>query len=107
MKRDVLEVQWVNLHRDAPAKPPVGAPCNGCGICCAHAPCPLSRALLGHRTGSCPALTWQTGRYICGLVAAPATHLRWLPAQMAPLAARLARRWIAAGAGCDCAASLE
>jgi hypothetical protein len=98
---------WIALHRAAPAKPALGAPCNGCGVCCASEPCPLSRLLLGHRSGACPALTWQGERYVCGLVAAPAAQLAWLPSALAPLAARLARRWIAAGAGCDCDASLE
>jgi hypothetical protein len=94
----------IALNAAAPAKPAVGAPCNGCGVCCAIAPCPLSRFLLGHRRGSCPALAWQEAerRYGCGLVMAPAVHLHWLPSALAPLAARLARRWIAAGSGCDC-----
>ena len=97
------------LHAAVPAKPAVGAPCNGCGVCCALAPCPLSRVLLGHRAGSCPALSWRggEGRYVCGLVATPAAHLRWLPRALAPLASRLARRWISAGSGCDCDAELE
>ena len=96
------------IHADAPAKPLPGAACNGCGVCCALMPCPLSRALLGHRTGSCPALTWQSEgrRYACGLVIAPASHLRWLPLPLAALATRLARRWIAAGTGCDCDAEV-
>lgn len=94
----------ITLHAGAPGKPPVGAPCNGCGICCSMEPCPLSRALLGHRTGACPALTWEAdaARYTCGLVAAPARHLAWLPPLLAGPARVLARRWIAAGAGCDC-----
>lgn len=94
----------IHLHRAAPHKPAFGAPCNGCGVCCASEPCPLSLVLLGHRQGSCPALTWQPdgGRYGCGLVFAPARHLRWLPRVLAGPAARLARRWIAAGSGCDC-----
>jgi hypothetical protein len=41
------------------------------------------------------------------LVVAPAEHLAWLPHALAPLATRLARRWIAAGIGCDCSAELE
>lgn len=88
------------LHAAAPSKPPVGAPCNGCGVCCAIAPCPLSRFLLGHCRGACPALTWNEGRYACGLVAAPRGLARWLPR-------RLVLRWIGAGCGCDCDASEE
>ena len=32
--------QIVHLHRDAPPKPAPGAPCNGCGVCCAAETCP-------------------------------------------------------------------
>ena len=93
----------IRLYREAPPKPALGHTCNGCGACCAAEPCPLSRALLGHRDGPCPALTWVAAedRYACGLVRAPAGHLRWLPAAAEGLARRLARRWIAAGTGCD------
>lgn len=95
---------YVELHAAAPGKPVVGAPCNGCGLCCVLAPCPLSRALLGHRTGACPALRWQAAaqRYACGLTMAPNEHFPRLPAALVPLARRLALRWIAAGSGCDC-----
>jgi hypothetical protein len=88
------------LHAAAPPKPPVGAPCNGCGVCCAIVPCPLSRFLLGHRRGRCPALAWQGERYVCGLLDAPTGLARWLPR-------RLALRWIGAGCGCDCDAVVE
>lgn len=93
----------VMLHREAPAKPAPGAACNGCGVCCAWQPCPLGMLVSRRRHGACVALRWQdAGRhYRCGLLAAPGHHLpagaRWL----APLLARLARRWIAAGRGCD------
>lgn len=89
----------VCLHRDAPPKPSVGAACNGCGVCCSLAPCPLSRWLLGHRAGTCPALRWQGRRYVCGLTVAPTGLARWLPR-------RLVLRWIAAGGGCDCDAEI-
>jgi len=97
----------ITLQPAAPHKPAVGAACNGCGICCSIAPCPLSRGLLGHRGGACPALVWQDDaqRYVCGLLVAPADHLRWLPQHLAKLGSALARRWIAAGAGCDCDAA--
>lgn len=85
----------IRLHREAPPKPSVGAACNGCGVCCSIAPCPLSRLLLGHRHGACPRLIWQEDRYVCGLLVAPTGFARWLPR-------RLVLRWIAAGGGCDC-----
>lgn len=44
------------------------------------------------RHGACDALQWDGSRYICGALTAQAHGLRgWL-----------VRRWIAAGAGCDC-----
>lgn len=95
--------QTVLLHAAAPGKPVPGVSCNGCGICCAAEPCPLSRILLRHRRGSCPALSWSgdEARYFCGLVARPSAHLRWLPRRADKMFGRLARRWIAAGIGCD------
>jgi hypothetical protein len=90
----------VILHALAPEKPMLGAQCNGCGVCCSIAPCPLSHVLLKHRTGACPALTWQEGGYACGLVVAPTRVARWLPR-------RFVLRWIAAGKGCDCAAVID
>ncbi len=82
------------LHAAAPAKPPAGEACNGCGLCCAAEPCPLGLLLTGRRRGACRALVWDEAQalYRCGV--ATGQHLGWLPR-------RLARRWIAAGAGCD------
>ncbi|MCX8018188.1 MAG: hypothetical protein N2690_09860 [Rhodocyclaceae bacterium] len=84
----------IHLNAAAPDKPLPGAPCNGCGVCCALSPCPLSRCLLGHRQGACPALLWENERYVCGLIVAPAGWARLLPR-------RLRLRWIGAGCGCD------
>jgi hypothetical protein len=88
------------LHREAPPKPAAGAACNGCGVCCAHEPCPLGMLLSRRRHGACAALQWRDaeGRYACGALADPARWLPWLPSR---LARALARRWIAAGRGCD------
>jgi len=86
------------LHPDAPPKPPRGQPCNGCGVCCAWAPCPLGMLLSRRRRGSCRALVWQGTQYRCGVLTAPRQYLPWLPGG---LARRLARRWIAAAQGCD------
>ncbi len=94
-------VVWI--HREAPPKPALGAPCNGCGVCCLAEPCPVGILVSGRRTGACAALRWDDGqaRYLCGMVSAPAEVLsprwRWL----APWIGRRARRWIAAGQGCD------
>ena len=67
--------------------------------------------LSGSRTGACRALRWQEGgsRYTCGAIDEPyAVVLSRLPVgliglakPMAAVLPRLARRWIAAGLGCD------
>lgn len=90
----------IHLHPAAPAKPAAGTPCNGCGVCCAAEPCPLGVLLTRRRHGACAALEWHEAeaRYRCGALASPT---RWLPALPAAWARALARRWIAAGVGCD------
>ena len=107
--REVSDVCVVRIHAAAPPKPAFGAPCNGCGACCAAEPCPVSRGLLGHRAGACPALQWHDGgsQYRCGMTVAPAQYLRWLPATLNPLAGRLMRRWVAIGIGCEFDAELS
>lgn len=86
------------LRPDAPPKPPTGQACNGCGVCCAWAPCPLGMVLSRRRQGACRALDWDGERYRCGVLVSPGRWLPWLPAG---LARRLAWRWIAAARGCD------
>ena len=102
-------LQQIRIHAEAPSKPATGATCNGCGACCAAEPCPISRLLLGHRDGPCPALTWAPDerRYLCGMVATPVSYLPMLPTPLANLASRLFRRWIAAGSGCDFDAEVD
>jgi hypothetical protein len=55
------------------------------------------------RHGACVALRWTASesRYRCGMVTGSAEVLgpRWH--WLAPWVARLARRWISAGSGCD------
>jgi hypothetical protein len=93
----------IRLHALAPPKPALGAPCNGCGVCCAAEPCPLGQIFFLRRRGACPALDWDSAasRYACGLVVRPAHHLRWLPAAWSGPAGRWFSRRIAAGIGCD------
>lgn len=96
----------IHLHRAAPPKPAEGAPCNGCGVCCALETCPAARLRFRQRQGPCPALEWQqnAGCYRCGLLLRPAHYFAWLPLWGQGWARRLLARWIAAGAGCDCSA---
>jgi len=94
----------IRLHAAAPDKPAADEPCNGCGVCCASAPCPLGIVASRRLRGACVALLWieDARRYRCGLIEEPAAHLppgfRWA----APLLTRIARRYISAGSGCDC-----
>lgn len=99
MSRD----QVIHIHPAAPAKPALGAPCNGCGLCCLAEPCPLGQVISRKRSGACDALRWDPAQslYRCGVLSEPESVLgtRWRWAS--PLLRRLARRWIAAGVGCD------
>lgn len=112
-------MQVIYLQPDAPPKPALGAPCNGCGICCLAEPCPLGVVLSARRSGACRALRWNESavRYECGAITQPDEVLgaamdSWpLPTRVKQglgglLARRLpgwARRWVAAGKGCDAA----
>jgi len=95
--------QIIHLHPLAPAKPALGLPCNGCGVCCAAEPCPSGRSLFGVVAGACPALVWQDegSRYGCGLLLQPERYLTGMPGWMLPWARRWYARRIAAGRGCD------
>ncbi|WP_291477241.1 hypothetical protein [Acidovorax sp.] len=94
-------VVW--LYPEAPAKPVEGAPCNGCGLCCLAEPCPLGVLVSRRRAGACLALRWSDadGRYQCGMVVDPGGVTGWTHPWVVRWLGRLARRWIAAGAGCD------
>lgn len=106
----------VHIYPEAAAKPALGAPCNGCGVCCLLEPCPLGLLLCGRRTGACAVLRWQAElrQYRCGAISMPDAVLqdrlprvlRWLSAALARILARWARRWVAAGVGCDCDAEV-
>jgi len=105
---DVKE-QTIHLHQAAPAKPPEGQACNGCGVCCALETCPAARLRFLQKKGPCPALEWspELTRYHCGLLRRPSYYLSWLPAVGESIARHLFSRWIAAGKGCDCAAEVD
>lgn len=109
MKGSMQTHQIIYLQPAAPLKPPEGAPCNGCGVCCLAEPCPLGMLLSGKRVGACSALRWDERQqlYRCGALTDPVgvlpRGLRWLAGALR----RLARRWIAAGIGCDAALSVH
>lgn len=91
------------LHAQAPAKPPAGEPCNGCGVCCADEPCPLGQLVSRRRRGRCRALVWDEAQHLyrCGMLMTPTWYLPGPLHALAPWLAGLTRRWIAAGRGCD------
>jgi hypothetical protein len=55
------------------------------------------------RIGCCNALRWSDAerRYLCGAMSEPQNVLPLGLQWFAPALARLARRWIASGIGCD------
>jgi len=107
----------IRIHPDAPAKPPAGAPCNGCGVCCLLEPCPLGVLLSGRRRGACAAVQCDgpARRYRCGAITVPHEVLAsrlpgWLsgPGSIAArLLPGLASRWIGAGQGCDSSLQIQ
>lgn len=108
--------QVIHIHVEAPSKPPVGAPCNGCGVCCLAEPCPVGVLVSRRRHGACAALVWsqQAGRYHCGVLQratqAVGRHaargpVGWWAAMWARAWQAWVRRLISAGSGCD--ATLE
>ncbi|MBV8634769.1 MAG: hypothetical protein JO002_09795 [Burkholderiaceae bacterium] len=101
------KVIW--LQREAPPKPAYGMPCNGCGVCCAVAPCPVALVFLHQRRGTCQALFWDDGsqHYRCGMVQHPEQHLRWLPGWAITITRRLVLRWIAADTACNASNEIE
>lgn len=105
--------QIIHIQPAAPRKPAPGQACNGCGVCCLVEPCPLGQLLSRRRHGACAALRWDTvsSLYRCGALSEPEAVLRaalatwparWMRPGLLPLLRWQARRWIAAGQGCDC-----
>lgn len=98
-------VIWI--HPEAPPKPALGQPCNGCGVCCLAEPCPLGMLVSLKREGACRALQWsgEDQQYRCGMLVHPTRYVGWRTLRPDGLVNRLirryARRMIAAGIGCD------
>ena len=51
-----------------PPKPREGAPCNGCGMCCALEVCEIGRRALPGATAPCPIMAHDGKRIVCRLV---------------------------------------
>lgn len=101
--------QIIWLQPEAPAKPQIGQVCNGCGVCCAAEPCPVSRAFLWQWRGACHALEWhaESQQYRCGMLLRPAHYVFLLPRLFEARFRSWIRRWIAAGVACDSDAHIE
>jgi hypothetical protein len=103
------QLQTVELHSLAPAKPDCGAHCNGCVACCALEACPVAHVFLFQFGGKCRALLWQdeASRYMCGMVVCPDRYVRLIPQALRGRAGSFFASRIAVGAGCDFAAEME
>ncbi|WP_299146731.1 hypothetical protein [uncultured Comamonas sp.] len=90
-------------HVNAPPKPPVGSPCNGCGLCCLAEPCPLGMLYSRRTTGPCVKLRWDdgAGRYVCGVLQDAERAVQRCSNGLTRGWRALVRRWIAASMGCD------
>lgn len=95
-----MRPQFIAIHPEAPPKPPLGAACNGCGVCCLAEPCPAGQLLTLRRRGACRLLAWDAPqrRYRCSLLSG-SRRGGWVE--------RAVTRWIAAGQGCDADATVE
>jgi len=102
------QFQEVELHPQSPEKPGYGAPCNGCGVCCAAGPCPVAFAFLFQFRGKCRALLWQDepSRYVCGMAACPDVYVKLIPEKWRGYSGRFFASCIAVGAGCDSVAEI-
>lgn len=87
----------------AARKPPHGAPCNRCGVCCMVTLCELGQHLFKRAAspGPCPALVRdEAGDYGCDVVNNPQAYTQSV--NVATYALRMAARTlIYAGNGCD------
>ena len=84
----------------APRYPGFGAPCNGCGFCCAAESCGLAVEFIGTTTGPCPAMEFDDGRFLCGLVRNPSKYLD-TPAFGDHMLGAIFAQVLGVGRGCD------
>ena len=95
------QIIWLRVQ--APPKPEIGQVCNGCGVCCAAEPCPVSRLFLWQWRGACRALEWHEAlqQYRCGMLLRPAYYVFLLPTILQKSFSALVKRWIAVDTACD------
>jgi hypothetical protein len=83
-----------------PPKPPEGASCNGCGLCCAVALCPLAIEFIADAAPPCPAMEFADGRFWCGLARRPSRYFG-IPRSGDRLIRALVHAALSIGEGCD------
>lgn len=95
------------MGNKAITKPKIGEPCNGCGICCRIQVCLNGAFVLGFVDklgdtikGSCPALTLNAGKWVCGIILNPKKYLKDSKYPATVLSRNFARL-VGAGTGCD------
>lgn len=59
------------LRQPIAPTPPLGEPCNGCGLCCIEEVCGIGQMLGLDGSGPCRGLRFEDGRYWCGPVRSP------------------------------------
>ena len=97
--KQIVQVSRADWQR----KPPHGAPCTRCGVCCISRPCKLGARVFGLTIGRCPALIGNPGDdYACDLIANPARYRPQLVAEHGEKTAQdAAAHLIGCALGCD------
>jgi hypothetical protein len=83
-----------------PRKPPEGASCNGCGLCCAVQLCALAVEFIPEAAAPCPAMEFADGRFWCGLARRPSRYLG-IPTSGNRLIRAMVHTALSIGEGCD------
>jgi hypothetical protein len=83
-----------------PAKPPEGADCNGCGLCCALQLCALAVEFLDAAAAPCPAMEFAGERFWCGLARNPSSYFG-TPVLANKFIRPLVHQALSIGGGCD------
>lgn len=94
------------IDAQAMDKPPIGEPCNGCGLCCRITVCGAGSYAMGlvdgwgqRAPGPCPALVREGAGWACGVVRRPKDWIKGGGGVMPLREAMMVM--IGAGAGCD------
>lgn len=79
-------------------KPPYGAPCNGCGLCCHREVCAIGIKYFGDVPAPCPGLVWRNDKYRCAVMEAEEEMIQENPA-LTPKTT--IKQMLGGGMGCD------